>query len=94
LDTVAPSSMSFEWTTPNTQGTPYNWLTLNLWEDLTWWTLTSLTSSTWGTITGESINGWNIMFNWTTPNSSTALTAIWKDRAWNDFSVTLNVTLN
>ncbi len=94
-DTEAPISMSFSGTTPNTKTTQYNGLILSVWENLTWWTLTSITSSKGWTISWASINwSWDIVFNWLTPNeSSSQLRAIWTDRAWNSFDITLNVNL-
>lgn len=93
LDTVAPSSMSFSWTIPDTKNSAYTWLILALWEDLTWWSLTSLTSSTWWTISWT-ISWWNIFFDWTTPNAWwSQLRAIWTDRAWNAFDLLLSVSL-
>jgi hypothetical protein len=36
LDTVAPSTATWSWTTPDTKMSTYTWLVFDLWENLTW----------------------------------------------------------
>jgi hypothetical protein len=90
----APTNLSFNSTTPDTNGKTYTWLILEPNVSLKWWTIISITSQNWWTITNISINSdGNIEVDYTTPNDWwDKLTINWK-RYWKTFSVSKGFSL-